>query len=62
MNANTSWQSTFLGACLAMAALTACSSKTAQEKGAEMATMKLDMATGIGDALQAKGRQRASRW
>lgn len=55
MNANTSWQSTLIGVCLTLAALSACSSRTAQEKGQEMATMKLDMATGIGDALQAKG-------
>lgn len=55
MHAKTSRQSTLIGVWLALAALTACSSRTAQEKGQEMATMKLDMATGIGDALQAKG-------
>lgn len=57
MNANPSWQSTLIGVCLTLAALTACSSRTAQEKGTDMATERLDFATGIGNALQAKGAQ-----
>lgn len=55
MNTNKIGQRMLVGACILC--LAACSSKTAQEKGAEMATTKLDMATGIGDTLQAKGGQ-----
>jgi hypothetical protein len=51
------WQLTLIGACVALAALSACSSKTAVEKGEELATTKLDMATGVGNALQAKGAE-----
>lgn len=40
-----------------LAALGGCDSKTAEEKGAAMATEKIDMAKGVGDALQAKGGQ-----
>ncbi|QJE01041.1 hypothetical protein HH212_14205 [Massilia forsythiae] len=44
-----------LSACLVCAVITACSAKTAEEKGAAMAGEKLDMATGIGNTLQQKG-------
>lgn len=57
MNANQSWQPTLIGVCLALAALAACSSRTVQEKGTDMATEKLDFATGIGNALQATGTE-----
>jgi hypothetical protein len=40
---------------ITMGALTACNSKTAEEKGAELATEKIDMAKGIGNALEKKG-------
>jgi hypothetical protein len=42
-------------AVLAAGFLTACSSQTAEEKGKELATGKIDMAKGIGVALQEKG-------
>lgn len=41
--------------CASALLLTACSSKTAEEKGKELATEKVDLAKGIGDALQEKG-------
>ncbi len=46
---------TLAAAALALASITACSQKTAEEKGAELATEKLDMAKGMGDALAKKG-------
>lgn len=54
---NTSSASLRLAACLIgiALALSACSRQTAQEKGTEMATEKLDIAIGVGDALQTKG-------
>jgi hypothetical protein len=55
MNANKTWPLLLALACVASMSLAGCSRKTALEKGTEMATAKLDMATGIGDALQAKG-------
>lgn len=57
MNANTSRQFTLIGVCLTLAALIACSSRTVQEKGTEMATEKLDFAPGIGNTLQATGTE-----
>ncbi len=44
-----------LAALLGAGGLVACSNKTAEEKGTEMATEKLDTATGIGKALEEKG-------
>lgn len=38
-----------------LAALAACDDRTAEEKGAAMASEKIGMAQGIGDALEAKG-------
>jgi len=46
-------------ACLAAAALCACSPKSAEEKGADMASEKIDMVAGIGNALTDKGGQAA---
>ncbi len=46
-------------ACLLAAALCACSSKSAEEKGADMASEKIDMVTGIGNALTDKGGKAA---
>lgn len=40
-----------------LALLSACSEQTAQEKGKEMATEKIDIATGVGNALQDKGAE-----
>lgn len=40
---------------ITLAAMTACSSQTAEEKGKELATSKIDVAKGIGDAMQEKG-------
>jgi hypothetical protein len=57
VNAKNIRQPFLAAACLVLMALSACSQKTAQEKGVELATVKLDMATGVGDALQAKGSQ-----
>ena len=39
----------------AVGALSACDSRTAEQKGGDMATEKIDMAKGIGDALEKKG-------
>jgi hypothetical protein len=44
-----------IAAALALLALAACSHKTAEEKGAELAAEKIDMAKGMGDVLTAKG-------
>lgn len=44
-----------LAAGLAITTLTACDQRTAEQKGADMATGKIDMAKGIGDALEQKG-------
>lgn len=41
--------------CVTTLLVSACSSKTAEEKGKELATEKVDIAKGIGDALQEKG-------
>jgi len=41
--------------CLLAAALSACSPKSAEEKGAQMAGEKIDMVAGIGNALTDKG-------
>lgn len=46
-------------ACLLAAVLCACSSKSAEEKGADMAGEKIDMVTGIGNALTDKGGKAA---
>lgn len=46
--------SLFLGSTLVLC-VSACSQKTAEEKGKELATEKIDMAKGIGVALQEKG-------
>lgn len=40
---------------IAIGTLTACDDRTAEQKGADMATEKVDMAKGIGDALEKKG-------
>ena len=47
----------FMGvlACFMALQLAACSRQSAEEKGKEMATEKVDMAKGIGDVLQDKG-------
>ena len=42
-------------AVMALAALTGCDDRTAEEKGKDLATEKLDAATGIGTALEEKG-------
>lgn len=42
-------------ACFMALQLAACSRQSAEEKGKEMATEKVDMAKGIGDVLQDKG-------
>jgi hypothetical protein len=47
--------SALIAALFAFSALTACSRQTAEEKGKELATEKIDIAKGIGDAMQAKG-------
>jgi hypothetical protein len=44
-----------IAAALALVVLSACSQKTAEEKGVELAAEKIDMAKGMGDALTAKG-------
>ncbi len=50
----------FLLVCCAFAlGVSACSRKSAEEKGVEMATEKLDMAKGIGSALEQKGSDAA---
>lgn len=46
-------------ACLLLGALCACTPKSAQEKGVQMAGEKIDMMTGIGDALTEKGGKAA---
>jgi len=46
-------------ACLVAAVLCACSSKSAEEKGADMAGEKIDMVAGIGNALTDKGGKAA---
>ena len=46
-------------ACLVAAALWACSPKSAEEKSADMAGEKIDMVTGIGNALTDKGGKAA---
>lgn len=46
-------------ACLLATVLCACSSKSAEEKGADMAGEKIDMVTGIGNALTDKGGKAA---
>jgi len=46
-------------ACLLAAALCACSSKSAEEKGADLAGEKIDMVAGIGNALTDKGGKAA---
>jgi hypothetical protein len=51
---------TAIGAtCLLLGALCACTPKSAQEKGAQMAGEKIDVVTGIGDALTNKGGKAA---
>ena len=40
---------------LSLGALSACDSRTAEQKGGDMATEKIDLAKGIGDALEKKG-------
>jgi hypothetical protein len=40
---------------IAAGALTGCDNRTAEQKGADLATGKIDMAKGIGDALEKKG-------
>jgi hypothetical protein len=47
------------GACLLLCAICACTPKSAQEKGVQMAGEKIDMVTGIGDALTNKGGKAA---
>lgn len=47
--------SLLLGSLIALSCLGGCSSKTAEEKGAELAGEKIDMAKGIGNALEKKG-------
>ena len=46
-------------ACLLASALCACAPKSAEEKGAELAGEKIDMVTGIGNALTDKGGKAA---
>lgn len=46
-------------ACMSVLALIGCSRQTAEEKGKALATEKIDMVKGIGDALQEKGSQAA---
>lgn len=46
-----------LGALGALVALSACSEKTARERGAELAGKKIDIVAGVGDQLQAKGAE-----
>ncbi len=48
---------TLIAGFTALFAIAGCSQKTAEEKGAEMATEKLDVAKGIGGAMEAKGAQ-----
>jgi hypothetical protein len=45
--------------CITALMLGACSQKTAEEKGKEMATEKIDLVKGIGDAVTSKGGQAA---
>ena len=42
---------------IALATLAACDKRSAEEKGTDMATEKIDMAKGIGNALESKGGQ-----
>ena len=42
-----------------LAALTGCSKQTAEEKGAALATEKIDLVKGVGSALEEKGAQAA---
>jgi hypothetical protein len=42
-----------------LAALTGCSQQTAEEKGAALATEKIDLVKGVGSALEEKGAQAA---
>jgi hypothetical protein len=44
---------------MAVIALAGCSRQTAEEKGKALATEKIDMVKGVGDALQEKGSQAA---
>ncbi len=46
-------------ACLVAFVLPACSRQTAEEKGKEMATEKIDLVKGVGEALKEKGSQAA---
>ena len=46
-------------ACMTVLTLMSCSRQTAEEKGKALATEKIDMVKGIGDALQEKGSQAA---
>jgi len=55
MNAKAMSQKRYACMIAAVLALSACSQKTAQEKGAEMAGKELDTLAGVGDALQKKG-------
>lgn len=55
MNAQLPHKFLIATAVVALAALTGCDSRTAEEKGKALATEKLDVATGIGSALEEKG-------
>ncbi len=49
----------FVRGLVVVLAITGCSRQTAEEKGKELATEKIDMVKGIGDALQEKGSEAA---
>ena len=51
--------SCILLACVACLAISACSRQTAEEKGKELATEKIDLVKGVGEALKDKGGQAA---
>jgi hypothetical protein len=57
MKATTVPRLTLIVGCLVVLAAAGCSQKTAEEKGAAMATEKLDLAKGIGGAMEEKGAQ-----
>lgn len=55
MNAHSTQKLLIAASMVALTALAGCDSRTAEEKGKDLATEKLDVATGIGNALEEKG-------
>lgn len=55
MNASITHKLVLTAAMIALGALAGCDDRTAEQKGKDLATEKLDVATGIGTALEQKG-------